>query len=335
MRILFDLRSTGLGNNGGSQTIVRSANTLIDLNQEVIFLDSMKNMYTWDKLEAKHIVVKREKDIPNADAVIATGFKSVRNTLNLPKRCGKKFHWIRAWEHWQMSDKEIVEKILNVPTIKLVNSICLQEKLLQYRCSSFIIRPGYDFEDYFPLNLEKKNSNIILGALYREGVHGNRKRTTWNFIVAREIKKLYPSMIKLWMFGSEKKPNSPFLDNYLRSPVKQQKNEFYNMIDIWMAPTMSEGLHLPPAEAMMTGCPVVTTNAPLSGTQDYTIHLETGLVSDNNLESFKDSVNELVQNPVLRKNLSFNCRKKIESLGNRKTNMFNLINLIKETCNVK
>ena len=40
---------------------------------------------------------------------------------------------------------------------------------------------------------------------------------------------------------------------------------------------MSEGLHLPPAEAMMTECAVVGTEAELSGIQDYIIPDETGL----------------------------------------------------------
>ena len=63
-----------------------------------------------------------------------------------------------------------------------------------------------------------------------------------------------------------------------------EKNDFYNYVDIWLSPSMSEGLHLPPAEAGLTACPTVATTAELSGMQDYVIHRKTGMVTANNLK---------------------------------------------------
>jgi glycosyltransferase involved in cell wall biosynthesis len=325
MKIIFDLRKVGLGNNGGSSTLIKSGNTLVDLGHQVFFIDSMKNQHTWTSLDAEHIRIKKEKDIPDADVIIATGYKSVGPTVTAPARCGKKFHWIRAWETWQMSESKIVKQILASPVIKLVNSICLQNKLKQYNIDSYIIRPGYDFGQIFPKNL-RNNKHIIIGGLYREGVHGKRKRTGWLFETARILKEEHKNL-RFWFFGSERKPTSSLLDNYIRSPSIGIKNHFYNNIDIWMAPTMSEGLHLPPAEAMMTECPVVATNAELSGVQDYTIHNETGLISENNLKSFIGNVNKLIKNKDLREKLGKNARIKILSLGDRQSNMRKMIDL--------
>ena len=39
MRITFNLINCGLGNNGGTQTIVRSANTLRELGHDVFIID--------------------------------------------------------------------------------------------------------------------------------------------------------------------------------------------------------------------------------------------------------------------------------------------------------
>jgi len=297
MKIIFDLRKTGLGNNGGSSTLVQSGNTLIDMKHEVIFVDSMRNKHIWTPLKAQHKIVRVDNQLPSADAIIATGYKSVGPTVKAPDRCGLKLHWIRAWEHWQMSDEMIVRKVLKQPTIKLVNSICLQDKLRDHATPSFIIRPGYDYDKLFPCHIRGKGKEIILGGLYREGVHGNRKRTDWLLRAGSLIKNVYPK-VQLWLFGSESNAKDRVVDYYLRSPDMMAKNKFYNMVDIWLAPTMSEGLHLPPAEAMLTECPVVSTSARLSGTQDYNINGETGLVSKNNFKDFVKSIDHLIKDKI-------------------------------------
>jgi glycosyltransferase involved in cell wall biosynthesis len=327
MKIIFDLRKTGLGNNGGSSTLINSGNTLVDMGHEVVFIDSMKNKHTWTPLKADHKIVRNEIQIPAADAIIATGYKSVGPTMKAPKVCGIKMHWIRAWEFWQYGESAIIKKVLKPKTIKLVNSICLKNKLKNYGFESHIIRPGYDFEKIYPMELRKKKKGIVIGGLYREGVHGRRKRTSWLFDAARNIKSKYPD-VEFWLFGSESPPSDMLVDVYRRSPLPNEKNIFYNNIDVWMAPTMSEGLHLPPAEAMMTGCPVVSTDAELSGTQDYVIHGSTGLMAKNNLPSFINAVETLVKNPEERRRMGKNAIKKINDIGDRKTNMQKLVDLI-------
>ncbi|GAG30885.1 unnamed protein product, partial [marine sediment metagenome] len=129
----------GLGNNGGSSTIVNSANTLVELGHDVKIIDSQKNKFTWVPLKAEHIIIRNLSKVPPADAVIATGYKTVASTMKLPDECGVKCHWIRAWEHWQMSDKDIIKKVLEPPTKKFVNSKCLQDKLRNYGFKSYIV----------------------------------------------------------------------------------------------------------------------------------------------------------------------------------------------------
>lgn len=330
MKVIFDLRKVGLGNNGGASTVVKSANILVELGHEIFVVDSFQNKHTWEPLRAEHIITEKNSKIPNADVIIATGYKSVSQTISSPKRCGRKFHWIRAWETWQYDEKEIVNNVLNAPTIKIVNSICLQNKLKEYNIESYIIRPGYDFHLYYPT--EKRNTkkdNVIIGGLYREGVHGKRKRTAWLFNVCRVMKGKFDN-VKFHLFGSEPPPGNDLIDHYLKSPLPEQKNEFLNNIDIWMAPTESEGLHMPPAEAMMTECPVVGTNAPLSGTQDYLEHKKTGIVTENNIDSFIDGVLSLYHNREYSRELGKNALIKIKELGDRKENMNRMINLFKE-----
>ncbi len=324
MKIIFDLRSTGLGNGGGSYTLIKSGNVLVDLGHEVIFIDSGKNQHTWTKLKAKHLIIKNINNVPSADFIIATGYNSVSKTVMAPVKCGRKLHWLRGFELWVMSEKKIINNIFKAPTIKLVNSIGLQNKLLQYNINSHIIYPGNDFEDLFPLNLRNTNK-IILGGLYH--TKHMTKRSRWILKAVNILKKKYN--IELHMFGTNPKPNISIIDNYIQSPTIKEKNKFFNKIDIFLSPTELEGLHIVPQEAMLTGCPVIGTNAELSGMQDYLKHNYNGLISDNNFQSFLKNIIILIKDKTLRHKLSINTIKTIKDLGDREYNMKKLIKYLK------
>jgi glycosyltransferase involved in cell wall biosynthesis len=327
MKIIFDLRSVGLGNNGGSLTLIKSGNTLTQMGHDVTFIDSGKNQHTWVPLLAKHKIVRSKNQIPIADFIIATGYKSVIETLISPLSAGVKCHWIRGWETWQYSEDKIVKDILQTQTVKLVNGICLQKKLKSYGIDSYLVRPGYDFDSISPLNIRNKKEEIILGGLNKQGRHANSKRTAWLFETAKVLKRKYGDKIKFWMFGMDALPSTTVVDHYVKNPTSKEKNRIYNNVDIWMAPSMLEGLHMPPAEAMITECAVVGTNAEMSGTEDYLVHNETGIVTNNDVVSFIKGVEKLVLDKKSRTIFGRNGRVKILGIGNRVMNMQILVDL--------
>lgn len=331
MKILFDTHGCPLANNGGSSTIVKSANTLVELGgHEVIIHANAPNQHDWIPLKANYTICNDINKVPAADVVIATGFVTVNHVLWLSNKCGKKFHWIRAWETWQIGDDQDIKKIvLDAPTIKLVNSIQLQRKLQSMGSDSIIIRPGYDYDLLCPTNQRDTNGNIIIGGLYRIGYHGKRKRTDWIFKTVNALRKK-GYKISLWMFGNEmvENGNGIEIDKYFLKPPPETKNFFYNKVDIWLAPTQSEGLHMPAAEAMLTECPVVGTEAPLSGMEDYLEHEITGLVSKNNIDSFIKSTEQLIKHKILRRNLGVAGRERVLELGDRKANMQKLVKVL-------
>jgi len=81
---------------------------------------------------------------------------------------------------------------------------------------------------------------------------------------------------------------------------------------------------------MMTGCPVVSTNAELSGTQDYVLDSRTGLVSKNDISSFINCIEWLIANSKMRRIMGKAAIKKIHELGDRKVNMQKLVDLFTE-----
>jgi|ADurb_Leu_02_Slu_FD_contig_61_1287240_length_10728_multi_2_in_0_out_0_2 glycosyltransferase involved in cell wall biosynthesis len=325
MKIIFNLFNTGLGNNGGSSTIVNSANTLVDLGHEVIIADTGKNKHTWTPLKANHIIVNDIYHIPHGDVLIATGFNSVHATIKAPKECGTKFHWIRGFELWNMSEDKLLD-VLRAPTYKMVNSSGLKKLLDRHNISCEIIRPGYDFDEIYPLSIRDECKKPKIGALYNSGTKRKTKRVEWVFEAIKRLRREY--VVDLFMFGSESGDSSPsnLISYYIKEPTTETKNKLYNMCDIWIAPTELEGLHIPPAEAMLTECPVVGTNIKmLNGMDDYLHHGKTGLVSENNIDSFVENIETLLQDKSLRVTLGSNARKEILSLGSRLENMYYMV----------
>lgn len=327
MRIIINVMNTGVGNNGGSFNLTESANTLFDLGEDVVIIDTGASQYTWGKIKVPHIKVKDVNSI-TGDVIIGTGTKSIVHTNK--SKIKNKYLWIRGWEIWNTPEDKLIKILKESKTKKIVNSICLQRKLSQYKIESTIVRPGHTFNDFLPLDIRKHNKSIILGGLYNEGKKRSKKRTEWIYRVYENLKSKYN--IQLFMFGSDGIPKF-YVDNYFKNPVIKIKNEIYNKVDIWLSPSELEGLHIPPAEAMLTKCCVAGNNSTLSGTEDYLINNETGLVSENNFDSFLNNVEVLIKNKELRKKFGENGRNKILSLGDRKENMLNLISILKE--NVK
>lgn len=333
MNIIFNIMGGGIENNGGSDTIVRSANTLTELGHEVTIIDTEAPRYTWGPIKARHVVIHCDnnwKYVGNTDVIVATGFGTVRKMLHLPIRYKAMFHWIRGWETWHYPEAYIKSIVLNYPTIKLVNSTQLQNKLASCGLRSQIVIPGYDLDKFSVLDVRDNNEQIILGGLYSEGKKRSGKRTEWIIKTAKQLKKKHN--VKLWMYGLHENPHIDIIDRYFTNPTDRQKNEIYNYINIWLAPTELEGLHRPPAEAMLTKCPVVGTNAELSGLSDYLIHGHTGLVSQNNLTDFIRCTEELILSPVTRKMFGYNARQTVLSLGSRQTNMQKMVNVFSQHC---
>ena len=327
MRISFNLISCGLANNGGSQTLIESANNLQELGQDVTIVDGGKNQNTWNPIKCNHVIIKDLKNFPVGDVVIATGINTIGPTIRLSESCGRKFAYIRGWETWNCSEDKLVKILRESKFKKIVNSICLQSKLEQFGMKSKIIRPGHNFDEIFPLDIRKNNKKIILGGLYNEGDKRSKKRTDWIFKVYESIKSKYD--VQLYVFGNDGTPKNK-IDKFFKNPNIKLKNEVYNKIDIWLSPSELEGLHIAPAEAMLTECSIVGNNSELSGTKDYLIDHETGLISENNFKSFLANVEILIKHKTLRSELGKKGREKILSLGDRKENMKKFIKLMEE-----
>ena len=334
MKITFDLRSTGLGNNGGSHTIVQSCNTLSELGHDVIIIDSSRNQYTWDKLECDHLIVRNESLIPLSDVVIATGLRSILQMSNLPKKCGRKFVWLRGWETWVTHNEQRICNILRNSKAKiLVNSKGLLSQVKK-KCGidASLVYSGFD-DKIYQTKERRIESEITVGGLIN--FQHLSKRTNWIEQTAHYLmtqQSLLKRKVKFSFLSSQQLPSNilQYVNSYCISPSMDEKRNFYNNIDIWLAPTCNEGLHLPPAEAAATGCCSVITNNIRNGMITDYLDQSSSFISDDNLQSFMTTTCKVVNMASsLLLNVGKHAKKNVEKIGNRKDNMIKFVEVLK------
>ena len=305
MRIVFNLHNVGLGNNGGSRTIIKSAESLADLGQEVILYSNIKNQYKWEKIKS-NVNFVRSKSIPKGDVIIATGFRSVRSTV--ASRFKKKFYFIRGFEIWAAKKYELLRSYKSLRCI--VNSGWLKTFLKRNGVKCNLVYNGLDFNDFYNTKQSRFND---LGGLYSK----RHKTKNHAFIEGCSYKSGIPLVL---------------LNKNMKSPNPKQLNEWYNTIKVWISPSELEGLHNPPMEASLSGCGLVATDHPRSGTSDYAIPNETALVYEHgNRKDAVRCIRKLIEDDSLRENLNNNMLELLNNkIGTRDKNMANFLEILKK-----
>ena len=303
MRIAFNLLNCGLGNNGGSQTIIRMAKELSKLNHDVKILLNQPNKFTW--FEIPEDLLLYEGDItPEFDVMVATGCSTVESTLKYDKLpMDKKFYWIRAIEDWAMPLEKLIEGYKS--GLKLIVNSEWQQKYIYFFKNKLpeLVYSGVPIkriqkevevvsENWAIIN----HSNINVGALASKK---SRKRFEDVIDIAYKLneRKVLNKLILISNEGIDKlKKLFDFkkLDNInvevIVQPELCDKIRAMRECDVWLSTTINEGLHIPPLEAGLCGCLLVSRDEYRSGVSDYCIHNETSLNYKNNDEAVEHIV---------------------------------------------
>jgi len=314
MRISFNLLGCGLGNNGGSQTLIKSCETLNELGVKSDLVSDIDN-FTWFK--HRKCINSIPKDV---SAVIATGCGTVKNTskLNVPK----KYWWIRGHEDWWLNDNELL-KLYNIKNIiNITNSKSLANRIKNLGCDQTIhtIYQGIDLDFWSDLNLRFQNKKIRIGCL-----HGDKPTKRWKDF-KNLANKLDKDKYEFVAFGRGS-VNEDFLCKYIKNASKKQLIELYSSCDIWFAPTVSEGLHNVPMEASLCGCLIICSNNKNNGmVLDYAFNNRSALTYENLDEavSIIEKNHQLDNSHIIKESQNIITN----NIGSRKCNMMKLISLL-------
>jgi len=248
MNIVFNALNSGLGNGGGSRTLIKSCEVLNNLGHECYIAAHIDN-FTWfdHKPTIQHIS-------KNVDVVIATACTDVVSTLkiNVPK----KAWWIRGHEIWTKKEEEL-SLLYNVGLFNIVNSKGLQIKLKSLGADSVVVPQGIDLDIWKYIG-GRPYDKIRIGCLYQ-------KKVTKRWVNFGELTKILGHKKYEYVgFGDTLREDS-FLDKFVCLPTHEELVNLYSSCHIWLAPSELEGLSNVPMEAALCGCLVVCSDAPLGG----------------------------------------------------------------------
>ncbi len=291
MKIVFNLQSVGLGNNGGSRTLIKCAETLQELGHEVTLWCSANN-YKWSKIK-----VPIASRMPSCDVIVATGYSSVPTTV--AAKVKRKFYYIRGFELWRAPESELIRSYKSLNCI--VNSEWLQSYMHSKGISANLVYPGIDFDIF---GKDTNNKENILGGIY------SKKHAT----------KRHEDVIKT---GKRLGYQVLLLNRDISNPTPAALRDFYNRIKVWMSPSELEGLHNCPFEAALCGSSLVFTSHKHGGVSDYAIDKETALIYPaRQLEIAESHVKRLMKDNELRDKLYDNMQHLLRvKIGSRGQNM--------------
>ena len=294
MRIAFYANGpkSGLDNNGGSRTILKSAEVLRDLGHRVDIV-ATHDAFTWFSHP------KPVRQVPEGDGVVvAVSARDVKNAVKYAR--GKPVYWwIRGKELWQMPEEKLIERASWVKCI--TNAQHLTDWLKSHKVKSRVCYAGMDDWEEFK-RPERTQRRIVIGCLK----HTGHKTKRWDMCLDL-LNRLDDHRFEVIHTGDPTK-------------TQAQMQEFYNRCDIWFAPTELEGFHNVPAEAGACGCLVVARRDPSGGMRDYcdeeTAHL---------FSTMEEAV-RAIESPDFSK--VPRLQQRLDQIGSRHSNMYRFAEML-------
>lgn len=237
--------------------------------------------------------------VRDADVSIANHWPVAAPVFRLPGSKGEKYFYIRDIEQWApYFDLEL--KAFRLPMRRLVTTEFIRSYLeneLGLGVSA-TIRNGFNAAGFLAPERDR-TSECIVSMIY--STHP-MKGMEDGINCLRQIKSRY-SNIKVVLFGFNKEPDLDFDFEYVYRPVKERLRKVYSQTDIFLCPSIQEGWHNPPSEAMAAGCALVATKV---GSVPYTV--ENGVtgftVAPGDVSHMVDAIGRLVEDIDLREKVS-------------------------------
>jgi hypothetical protein len=318
MKLAFDALHSGLGNNGGSRTIVRCAQVLESLGHTADII-ATNDKLTWVKHdEPKNFIAKNYYDW-----IIAVASTDIDHTFSFADEA-KRTWYMRAHENWNLSNQQLEKKYINLNgKLVLTNSTWQTEYLKSFGIRAYTVYQGVDLDKW--KDLDNRNPKFTIGCLY----HKLHQRKRWDHFV--EMMNTFKDMYRYIAYGQHelKMTDYPYLSAYHHQPDEMFRNLIYNDCHVWFAPTENEGLHNPPLEASLCGCLLVCSDSLRNGMQDYAFENTAVIYQQNNIADMIYSIEQAEEYIQIGTDHIKNCQSVIKNrIGSREQNMEKLVGIL-------
>ncbi len=217
-----------------------------------------------DGLDIDHRVIESDRpvadgDVPDADVVVATWWKTVPWVAAMSPRKGAKVFFAQGFEVEPGQFNPEMDAAWRLPLHKIVISNWLRD-LAMRRFDDHDVSLVPNSVDHGVFHAAERNPSHPpkVGALYSPG------RIKGFDIVLGAFEKAASRFagVRLMCFGAVKpEPRLRFPPNahFQLRPPQPEIVKLYSSCNVWLCGSRTEGFHLPPLEAMACGCPVVST----------------------------------------------------------------------------
>jgi glycosyltransferase involved in cell wall biosynthesis len=235
-----------------------------------------------------------DRDLPDADVVIATWWETAEWVNALHPRKGAKAYFIQHHEVFPFLAVDRSRATYRLPLRKIVISRWLEQVMrIEYGDGSVDLVPNSVDPDQFFAPVRGKQSIPTVGFVYSTA---GFKSLNVSIAALANVKQRL-GRVRVIAFGSEhvspKVPLPPWIEfHYL--PPQDQIRLIYGSCDVWLCGSSSEGFYLPLLEAMACRCPVVSTK--VGGATDLIQEGVNGFLADvGDFETLADRTVELLQ----------------------------------------
>jgi glycosyltransferase involved in cell wall biosynthesis len=343
MKITFLMPGYNWDPSGGFRVVYEYANRLVNRGHEVAIVQPLRLKYAphtdwstrdwlrskaWElaslvykpkvdwqtvdkRVELLYVRDSESRHIPDADAIFATGWATVRSVLELPQTKGKKCYMIQGYESYH-AQKDLVDATWRAPLHKVVIAKWLVDVGKELGCSDVHYIPNAIDQGRYrldrPIEGRPRQVSMVFSTVPVKG-------SVDGIEALGIVHEKYPD-VKVVLFGlSPAQSWIPKWAEYHRNPPQDFiVEEIYNKSQIFVGSSWVEGFSLPPAEAAACGCAVVTTDS--LGIREFIEQGVTGLVSPpKDPEALAKNISLLLDNEPLRVRLAKACHRVISQMN--------------------
>ena len=240
------------------------------------------------------------RNLPDADALVATAWQSAGPVNEASERCGAKFYLIQHYESLYHGAPEAVDHTYSYPLRKIVISTWLKEIMRdRFRSEAEVLVTPVDPALFSRVETEPDENMVRVLILHHDYAW---KGVADGLEAVRRVKVRHPEL-RLVGFGVKRPPARLPYDEFHENLPQSRLAWLYSRCPIYLCPSWDEGLGMPAMEAMACGAALVTYDN--GGCRDYARDGETALVAvRRDVAELAEKLERLVADPALRRKIA-------------------------------